>query len=56
MKKLFYTLLAMIALGIASSCENIGGESNIGPLQNAIKFYSGCDMTVYNGERMGVMY
>ena len=56
MKKLFYTLLAMIALGIASSCENIGGESNIGPLQNTIEFYSGCDMTVYNGERMGVMY
>lgn len=56
MKKLVYTLLAMIALGIASSCKDNGGESNIGPLQNTIQFYSGCDMTVYNGESMGVMY
>ena len=56
MKKFVYTLLAMIALGVASSCENNGGWLNIGPLQNTIEFYSGCDMTVYNGESMGVMY
>ena len=55
MKKVFYSIVAIIALFATSSCEDGTTQANE-PLQNKVLLCDGCDFDVYNGEELGYMY
>ncbi len=55
MKRAFYAFVAIVALCAISSCENATPQNNE-PLENSVSLEEGCDLDVYNGERLGFQY
>ena len=55
MKRAFYAFVAIVTLCAISSCENATPQNNE-PLENSVSLEEGCDLDVYNGERLGFQY